>query len=84
MINARLPFLVDFLIYTLIFTMLCFLFFFGSSCFIFIFFFLFLFFFFTTLDHSVPFRDGGEKKERILETGTFSIYKIVPWSRLYL
>lgn len=45
MINARLPFLVDFLIYTLIFTMLCFLFFFGSSCFIFIFFFLFLFFF---------------------------------------
>lgn len=83
MINARLPFLVDFLIYTLIFTMLCFLFFFGSSCFIFIFFFLFLFFFFYDFG---PFGTVSrrEKKERILETGTFSIYKIVPWSRLYL
>lgn len=83
MINARLPFLVDFLIYTLIFTMLCFLFFFWLTLFYFYFLFSLSFFFFYDFG---PFGTVSrrEKKERILETGTFSIYKIVPWSRLYL
>lgn len=82
MINARLPFLVDFLIYTLIFTMLCFLFFLAQAVLFLFSFFSFFFFFYDFGPFDTVSR--REKKERILETGTFSICKIVPWSRLYL
>lgn len=62
MINARLPFLVDFLIYTLIFTMLCFLFFFWLTLFYFYFLFSLSFFFFLRL-WTIRYRfETGEKR----------------------
>lgn len=61
MINARLPFLVDFLIYTLIFTMLCFLFFLAQAV-LFLFSFFSFFFFFLRL-WTIRYRfETGEKR----------------------